>query len=242
MAKTDINIGEEPEKYLEYLSTRPPVLMGKKLLYKPISYDLPKEYSAPFLLQYSKWFGDCPAEDSNIPLPPECYLIGTNLTHLAYFDTKTKQFHVEGFACEWDRDRGDAYTFYSWRDHWNESLGQRYREPEYIENHAGTYSLNLHRLKRHAAKPGFDSYPSDLSKSFWQAMVLHWRARATPAQADLYDNIVLHHFTTDVRIALRDYSVYVKDPVGTCNYDGKGTMMTCYRQEEFKAKLKWFTG
>jgi hypothetical protein len=39
-------------------------------------------------------------------------------------------------------------------------------------------------------------------------------------------------------IALRDYTVYLLDDKGTCNYDGKGTMVSVLKPGELRELLQ----
>jgi hypothetical protein len=235
-----IEPADNPEAYMAYLASPTEIELEDKKGWVFAEYEVPKAYTEPYLKRYDDWFGGKPKGGLISFLRDP--LIYTRISYDAVYDPDTETFKIKGFACQYNSYEPDEARS-GWQDHWNEALGHRKSEREYIGNGFGTYSLNPNYLKRYKAQPGWDynSFRTDVAKAVWYSWQDRWKETASPAQLDLLNNINMT-FGKPPRVRLEDSTIYVTDPLGKCNYDGKGKMVQVYNAKEFKAKLAYFTG
>lgn len=123
-------------------------------------------------------------------------------------------------------------------DYLGEEIGDRKHEPEYIACGNGTYKPNPKYLHRYPSSPAFGC------EWLWNALVAYWeKHEATDKQkaviAAALELAPGHGHPlkgTGYPTISVGFSIYYADPKGTCNYDGKGSMASVMRLDEF-AKL-----
>lgn len=147
---------------------------------------------------------------------------------------------VSGFinAQDWNGKAAVDRAFINFEDLVNEDYSTRPPVPEFVQTGNGQYSRN----PRYATgyKPALQ--PSATCEWLFEVLFKWWFDNAaSEAQRTMLDNVSA--LTGESRLARKPWAVnsyghlYVKDPDGTINYDGKGTMVTAYTWEQF-AKLK----
>lgn len=152
--------------------------------------------------------------------------------------------HVYINAEEWNGQPAEVRAQVNAEDYVMEDVGKRKHEREYITAGNGHMVANPQYLKRHRAEAGLGA------PWLWKRIFSWWRANhASPAQFELLaaaDAMPKYKGQTDRDYDIRKgggeeasligYSMYVVDPAGTIDWDGKGTKAKCFTWDEF-AKL-----
>lgn len=120
-------------------------------------------------------------------------------------------------------------------DYVAEDVGYRRFEREFLERGNGQIYRNPDYLKRHKAEPAVGA------PWLWEILFHWWRDNhATPGQNTILENAICHYSQPwTVRSSggpchLVNHSLYVKDPAGTCNYDGNGLMVSVIDWKRFR--------
>ncbi len=124
------------------------------------------------------------------------------------------------------------------QEHLCENLGHRPYEKEFIHTANGQYQHNPRYGTgyRHPPKEGRGGYATSVHTNIWRLIWKHWMMyHANDEQRRVMANALRINDPLD-HPRIDNYTLYVLDPKGTCNYDGNGKMVTVYRAEEF-AKL-----
>lgn len=120
-------------------------------------------------------------------------------------------------------------------DYVGQDVGYRRQEREFLERSNGQIYRNPDYLKRHKSEPAVGA------PWLWEILFEWWRDNhATPGQKAILDNAICHYSkpwtvrSSGGPCTLANYSLYVKDPAGTCNYDGKGLMVSVIDWKKFR--------
>lgn len=113
--------------------------------------------------------------------------------------------------------------------------------PEFIQKGNGAYYRNPKYATGYKPRP----VPSLKSEALWDALFSWWRTNHASARQreilDAVDSLEKRNPTGRAPYSVQwrsgvDFTLYVPDPKGTCDYDGKGFMVTIMKWEDF-AKL-----
>lgn len=167
--------------------------------------------------------------------------------HLTRMWLDRSELRVEGFAnCYGDKRSpvDPKKVIETFKDYLQEHLGDRKHEPEMIPKGNGGYYPNPNYLRQHKA------HPATSNNELWRWLFDYWRANhARPEQLRALagqDELAVkfnHHWgrAYDLKgrfggCCLSDYHLHYRDEKGTCNYDGKGYMVSVINWSDF-AKL-----
>lgn len=156
------------------------------------------------------------------------------------------QFHAHVFiqAEAWNGQPAEVRAERLAEDYTQAEIGKRKHEREYITGRNGQIIHNPDYLKHHKAEAGLGA------PWLWSAIFAWWRQNhASDVQRELLaaldampKSISDHDY--DIRkgggdeATLVGWNMYVLDPNGKIDWDGKGTKASCYTWEQFAALAK----
>lgn len=119
-----------------------------------------------------------------------------------------------------------------------EKLLHRPPVPEYIETANGLYKRNP-KYATGFQNPIRKEIPPYGGDAVWSVLFNAWlRDVATPGQRDVIATLRHYDGHDGPAIGLKDYTAYVTNEKGTCNYDGKGLMVSVLKPGEFRELLQ----
>lgn len=201
--------------------------------YVDLYIQLPPEVIKPYFKQLEDWTGFGSFFDDAVELTPAWPKVGGHFCIRKAWLLGNGHVDVVLYAAMYD-DADVAKVQARTTDYLIEDMGQRYREPEYKQHGNGSLYHNPAYLKRHPAKPGFQQYPGSVQENIWRRIWSYWLDKRANDAAKLAAMNIIRTDKTEQCPSIREYTLYVTDPKGTCNYDGKGTMVTVMRPEDFR--------
>lgn len=169
-------------------------------------------------------------------------LLHTHITDTLELEHGHLCYRVFIQAGEWNKRTAAENADRNAQDYTEERIGYRQHENEFIQNRNGTYSPNPNYHKRHRPKPAIGA------AWIWDAVWQWWREKhATDEQTAVLD--AAHALTGgrygydwQVRSAVAPschligcQGLYVLDPDGSLDWDGKGRMSRFVKWDDFKS-------
>lgn len=194
---------------------------------------LDHEFSEP----YEKWLARLVSHDATLPaldLTPihPRRLCHTHITDTAWIEDGHIQFTGFVNSEDWNGKTAADRAFSTALDYTAEDFGTRQHEPEYIgikQRGGGLMKRNPNYLKRHPARPA-------ASCEWLKSALFDWwmKNHATDEQRAIINGAASLSHSRYSNPVWAEYSLYVPDPSGTCNYDGNGFMARVYSWDEIK--------
>lgn len=233
-------VSEQPFEYGTWLNehadgTREVAFKGR---WVDVYVSAPPRFIEPYFANLKYWTGHggffdrpvelTPAWDTITPyfIPRKIWLLGNGHVDAVVYTDYHERHQKDTFEDLFKRTQ-EALCEY---------LGHRPWEREFIPvAGGGLYKHNPdYGRKRHPPKEGRGEYATSVHKGVMHAIWMHWITYyASAAQKDVLAK-ALHVDKPIEHPDFHDSALYVLDPKGTCNYDGKGKMVTVYRAEDFR--------
>jgi len=201
------------------------------------SAELGREWSQPYREWLERLTGYT-GELSDIELPAGQPLTLWNI--VTRFHISEGVFCADGFQGATDNEKRDAATSAArtFLDQLRRDVGRVKHEPEYIPTRNGLYKRNPDCLKIHPPQPGIEwthggrpmgSDAAGICRALWAWWLEN---AASEKQRDyLARDLSNKHYRDDA--PWPNGGLYIADPDGKCNWDGKGTKATHITMSDF---------
>lgn len=134
-------------------------------------------------------------------------------------------------------DAAEAHAVGTLTNYINERMMFRPAIPEFVECANGLYRRNPDYAtgKQRPIEKRMSEFNAD---TYWNMVFAVWMADvATEAQRSLLADIVHYDGYKGPPIGVKDYNCYLKNPGGSCDYDGKGTMVSVLKPGDLRELL-----
>lgn len=195
-----------------------------------IESSLGHEFTEPYkawLLRRTGYDGQLPSADLT-PFHPR-RLCHTHITLAVGLEQEHITYSVAVRSGDWNGKPANDRAWVTAEDYVSEDFGERKHENEYIpargDGGGGMMKRNPNYLKRHKPHPA-------ASCQWLKSWLFSWwrQNHASDKQREILDGCEALG-----KLRIDDFTLYALDPDGTCNYDGKGKMVSVYTWEQFAA-------